>query len=372
MERVLKLSLARPVMAAALSVLAIADAAAQHSRAAERRARADSLAAVVQRLEERIAMADSLRDPVAASTARLELAAQLPPKPALRLVEAATATLDTIHDPEAALKAHRELALRYAELKMHDKAHAEWATIVSLTERMRDDALATVRTQQAENTALAGKVDELTGSLNKAVAAIAKSNEEHARQQEFARWMILGGSALLLLSVVFFTWFGIRQRRELRTLRKEVDRVRAELVKAATSATADAAPLHTRTRDAVVIPGVEADGVKTMTAPQAPAEQVAERAAPATEEDAVLLAMVRRRGHERLITLREARARGDHDKVMRVVHTMKPQLVSIDAAYFQELCGRLVGTDPGTDPARWMADLDRFEEGMVRVLGQGA
>jgi len=68
--------------------------------------------------------------------------------------------------------------------------------------------------------------------------------------------------------------------------------------------------------------------------------------------------------------VRDARARGDNDKVVRVVHTMKPQLVAIDAPYFQDLCGRITGAVPGADPVRWAEDLDRFEQGMARVLGR--
>ena len=41
--------------------------------------------------------------------------------------------------------------------------------------------------------------------------------------------------------------------------------------------------------------------------------------------DATLLALFRKRAPERLVTLRDARARGDHEKVARVVHTLKPQ-----------------------------------------------
>lgn len=359
--RVQSLSVVRPLFAAGLSVLAFTTAQAQGSRAAERKARADSLAAVVQLIEQRIMVADSSRDPVAASAARLELAVLLPPKPALQLVAAAAAALDTIGAPELALRAHRELAGRYAAQKMHDRAYAEWAAIVTLTERMRDDALREAGAQRAENTALGGKVEELSGSLNRSVAVLAQRTDEHARKEELASWTIIGGAALLLLSVLFFAWHGIRRRKVLKELRAEVDRLRAELARML----APAAP------PAVVRPAVAVEeAMPPMPAPLAPVEQVGPAVAPATDEEAVLLAMVRRRGEERLRTLREARARGDHDKVVRVVHTMKPQLVSLDATYFQDLCGRLVSTDPGADPARWAADLDRFEQGMARVLGE--
>ena len=103
---------------------------------------------------------------------------------------------------------------------------------------------------------------------------------------------------------------------------------------------------------------------------QAPVQQPAVPYNP--EEDDMLLALVRRRGEERLLTLRDARIRGDHDKVMRVVHSLKPQLVSLDAPYFSDLCGRLVTTDPNAYPQQWSADLDRFEAGMARVLGPNA
>ena len=105
-------------------------------------------------------------------------------------------------------------------------------------------------------------------------------------------------------------------------------------------------------------------------APPPPPPPAAAAPAPVTtaaeNEDAVLLELVKRRSVERLITLREARTNGDREKVVRVVRSLKPQLVSLDAAYFNELCGRLVAEE--ADPTTWAQDLDRFERGVERLI----
>jgi HPt (histidine-containing phosphotransfer) domain-containing protein len=81
----------------------------------------------------------------------------------------------------------------------------------------------------------------------------------------------------------------------------------------------------------------------------------------------MLLALVRRRGAERLSTLRDARQRGDHDKVIRVVHSLKPQLVGLDAEYYTALCARLVAQGAPQNGS-WNADLDALERGMGQLL----
>ena len=84
----------------------------------------------------------------------------------------------------------------------------------------------------------------------------------------------------------------------------------------------------------------------------------------------MLLALVRKRSLERMNTLRDARARGDMDKVVRVVHSLKPQLVSIDADRFAGVCARLVATAASENSAQWNQDLDAFEAGLEQTLGR--
>lgn len=317
-------------------------------------------------LEQRIALADSTRDPAAAASARLELAALVKPQQGLRLLQAAAAGLDsTTAWPDLALRVHKELADRYATLKATDKVAREWAEVARLSDVLRSEAAVAVEQAHFVNAVAKSRIDSLTAAM--AVARANHSNamealaSDHARRQQMAVYAMAGGLLMLVLSLVFFTVHIRRQRASLKELRQEVTWLRM-VAKKGTEPTVVASSMTEPAPPKVELPAV----VK----PEPPPAVTPSGSLRDPEEDKLLLALVRRRGVERLQTLREARALGDNDKVVRVVHTMKPQLVSIDAPYFQELCGRLVSTDPRTDPARWAEDLDRFEAGMARVIGQ--
>lgn len=356
-------SLVRACLLPACLVLYVSTVHAQGARAREHKARADSLATVVRGIEQRITTADSLRDPVTAAQARLELAALVHPKTALQLVEEAVAALDTAGAPELALRAHQELADRYTASKAYEKANAQWSIIVAITGRMRDEAKGNAEARATEIARLEGEVEDLTGRLDRAVGVMAQRQDAQARREALSLDAMVAGLVLLALSVVFFTWHAGRQRKALERLRIEKDHLRAEAAEA----------LRAKELRPPSVP-VAPPGTATTAAPAPPVAPA--RVVPCatftgpTADDAMLLAMVRRMGEARLNTLRDARARGDNDKVVRVVHTMKPQLVAIDAPYFQDLCGRITGAVPGADPVRWAEDLDRFEQGMARVLGR--
>lgn len=316
-------------------------------------------------LEQRVAEADSAGDSVAGATLRMELAALVKPFLGLKLLQEAAIGLDSAAtSPELAMRVHRELAERYTSSSALEKAGREWAEVARLSDVLRSEAASAVEQAHFMNAVAQGRIDSLTTAMSVAKAdhrnAIENLTAEQARREEYALYAIIGGLVLLLLSVLFFSLHIRRQRAELKEVRQELTWLRM-VAKKGTEPTVVATSVAPPIPPKVELPQV------VQPPPVAPAPAVA---AERTEEDAMLLALVRRRGVERLQTLREARATGDNDKVVRVVHTMKPQLVSLDAPYFTELCGRLVSTDPRVDPARWAEDLDRFEAGMTRVLEQ--
>lgn len=316
-------------------------------------------------LEQRIAEADSAGDAVAGATLRMELAGLVKPFQGLKLVQEAAIGLDSAAtSPELAMRVHRELAERYTSSSALEKAGREWAEVARLSDVLRSEAASAVEQAHFMNAVAQGRIDSLTTALSVAKAdhrnAIENLMAEQARREEYALYAMIGGLVLLLLSVLFFSLHIRRQRAELKEVRQELTWLRM-VAKKGTEPTVVATSVAPPAPPKVELPQV------VQPPPVSPAPAVA---AERTEEDAMLLALVRRRGVERLQTLREARATGDNDKVVRVVHTMKPQLVSLDAPYFTELCGRLVSTDPRMDPARWAEDLDRFEAGMTRVIEQ--
>ena len=315
----------------------------------------------VELLNTLIAAADSTHDPVAGATARLELAALVKPSQALRMTQEAAALLDSADvAPELALRAHRELAQMYAVGKALGKSNGEWAHVVRLTNELRASGDAALEKSQFLNAVANGRIDSLTTALSTERASASNALEtmsaEHERRSNIALMSIGGGIVALLLAVLFFSLHIRRMRVGLKELKQEVTWLRMVSKKGVeptvgSSSTVSVAP-----------PAVELPPV--LIPPPAPTTTAYN-----PEEEAMLLSLVRRRGEERLQTLRDARSRGDIDKVVRVVHSMKPQLVSLDAPYFTELCGRLVTADPRMDPAQWSADLDRFEVGMARVIG---
>lgn len=321
----------------------------------------DSTAAAqdpVELLNARITAADSAQDAVAGATARLELAALVKPSQALRMAQEAAALMDSADvAPELALRAHQELAYLYAAGKTLGKSIGQWEHVVRLTNELRADGESALEKAQFMNAVANGRIDSLTTALGTERAAADNALETmsaaHDRRSNMALMAIGGGLLALLLTVLFFSLHIRRTRAELKELRQEVTWLRMVSKK-----------------------GIEPTVVASSFAPVAPPKiELPPVLTPApapynAEEEAMLLALVRRRGEERLQTLRDARSRGDIDKVVRVVHSMKPQLVSLDAPYFTELCGRLVTSDPRTNPAQWSADLDRFEVGMARVIGQ--
>jgi hypothetical protein len=97
---------------------------------------------------------------------------------------------------------------------------------------------------------------------------------------------------------------------------------------------------------------------------------------PATEpdlsidaDDAVLLSLFRKRMPERLQALKEARSRGDHEKVLRVITSVRPQLVHHDAERFTERCARLIAAGPTVLEEGSRNDLDGLIDDLERALG---
>jgi hypothetical protein len=161
---------------------------------------------------------------------------------------------------------------------------------------------------------------------------------------------VIALAALVILAILHFGP-AKRLRHELAELRQEVNWLRV---------------VHRKHLEAKNAPPPTAAQAAPPPAPVVIAPGPAPVTSAAENEDAVLLELVKRRSVERLVTLREARMSGDREKVIRVVRSLKPQLVSLDASYFNELCGRLVAEE--ADATSWSQDLDRFEQGVERLI----
>lgn len=307
-------------------------------------------AAIAQR-KDGIAAADSAMDIAAAIRLRMALAALSKPKEAQELYEAVVYLADSTGRVEDELAARRALAGTLAARGQMKQAYEEALRVadrVGEWSAERSDSL-NAGWERALRIA-----DQQRDSLGVAAMASRKAAEQRVtgaeERVEFWMWMAVLSIAVAVLTIALMAWMNSkalrRHREELAALRSDVN-VLAERH-------------QNRLRDAG--PSISE---KPAVADPVAGPPVVE--APAGEVDPIVMGMFRKQAPERLATLREARMRGDHGKVQRVVHTLKPQLVNFDPA-FAEICARLA--DPAAPQgAAWNADLDALEARITRILG---
>lgn len=311
-------------------------------------------------LQQGVIAADSTGDAHAAVAARLAVVPFLPGNKALRLLQEARLLADSnVVDATLALRVHKGMVDAFTSMGEMTKANREWAEVLRLNGIvMREEAAVTLERERAASIAkLASVKDSLAGLLSAERAG--STDRENAMKAQQDQWMYVatgaGMLALLALIGLGVLFFGSlrRMRGELKELKQEVTWLRLvnrkKLEEERASSANNAVPPAPSPETRVVPPNVVSDPV---TMPHA--------------EDAALLELLKRRSVERLRTLREARMRGDRDKVVRVVHSLKPQLVALDAAHYADLCARLVATN--VDASAWSADLDRFERDMQSLI----
>lgn len=296
---------------------------------------ADSLRAAM-------AHADSGGDRQAAFDVRIQLALQDGRSGAFALLAQAAALADSMQRPDLGALAHHLLAKRHAGGGAYAMAYSE-AVIADSLDRVRE--MQELQRLEAEQAVVQKHLAAERDSIAQAAQA-----REHAQEQTIAdvlrrsgSWMIAAFAALLtgvLLVLMLFYRMGRitgRMRATIEELRREV-----EVLK------------HAGPR---AVP-VEAEK------PEPPmAHPVDEAMKP------VVAGMFRKDAPERLTTLRDARLRGDNDKVLRVVASLKPQLLSFDADRFAPLITRLKAPGAAADRQQWNTDLDALETGLAELLG---
>jgi hypothetical protein len=212
-------------------------------------------------------------------------------------------------------------------------------------------------TMALEKIRIAAQLAERDSLQARSDAALISAEEEISRARESTRRWIMATAvtALLALGALIFMFYRAGQYHK-RTL-AELDGFRQEVE-------ALKATQRNRLRDE--------PPTAVAATPAAPPPVVHQTPPPVleVERDELLVGMFRKMAPERLRTLREARSRGDHEKVVRVVHSLKPQLINLDAQYFSELCRGLVTTDAHVDEAQWNRDLDHFERGLEDQLAR--
>ncbi|MBL7983124.1 MAG: Hpt domain-containing protein [Flavobacteriales bacterium] len=299
----------------------------------------------------RIRRADSVGDALVAARTRIMLAPLVKPAQARKLYAEAALIADTARlAADEGLRAHQGLMELQRASGNWRGAFEEARSVIALTQEWNErQAQIAEELQRIELEKAVGRQD----SLQRALAGQARHAESTvaAEQAVADRWrwtsVLLGLVAIVMLVGIVLAARRDRRRTrtELSALRAELDQVRAALANKPVEATASLAP-----PPVVPIP-VELPVVPVAEGP-----------------DDLVLGMFRAQAPGRLEALRQARAIGDHAKVVRVIHTLKPQLVHIDAERFTRLCAALTATGSSDQAAQWNADLDRFEAEVGALL----
>lgn len=329
-------------------VLLMAQALAMGQSATARR---DSLRLLIAGMKEAIVRIDSSGPSAKSIRARLELAAVVKGKESMKLLDAAASLSDSLGDPVLGVESRTALANQLSASGNHKRAYAEMLRVIELrdqieyesVERQTQEAADFVRALHAERDS-AKTVAELRTAEAEARALHSEERATH--------WMYITGVAVLL-SLLLIVILIMRNSSRLKRLRAELHSLRAEIEELKK-------PRNTF-RTPVAPPPVEAD------APPAVLPKSDQRPL-RLPDDPMVSGMFLRQAPERLAAFKDARSRGDLEKAVRVVHTLKPTLASIDDERFTALCARLVA--PGAiGTAAWNSDADALSTAIEVLLG---
>lgn len=329
-----------------LLVLAFVPLAAQ----AQSRARHDSLKQVILGHRLRMHAMDSAGDPRGSIVARMELAPLVGAAERLRLLEDAAAGAQSAALLEEEILARRQLAEAYAIAGKHARAHEEAVHVTALVEALSEEHR--LRSAAREDSLRAELVAKRDSSEAAWAEELRRARHRESHMEAMAEQWAFSFAAALLLAAAMIIALLLRDSRRARRFRSELHALRAEV----------------------------AELKKPRNSYRATDEPRAGAAAPATmidavpaplrlPDDALAAGMFLRSAPERLSTFKEARARGDLDKAVRVVHTLKPMLASIDTDRFSPLCARLVAAGAAGGTA-WNADADELITMVEALLAQ--
>lgn len=322
----------RSLLAALLGLLPFVQFAQIRGHMAEQ----DSLRAVITDRKVRLAVADSAGPVEEAVQLRMELASMVPAKEAFMFYAQAAHLADSAGLIAAELEARQDLTDLYAGRGLFKQAYEEaqriadkgagWMAEQAEISGARADAI--MRTANARQDSLLAVLHKAQGTADARVKAA---------EGKALGWMWM---ALALIVVALGGWWLLLRsyKRVVRGQQAAINGLQKEVAALKNGAT-----------------------IKVPVAQQATAPITV--AGP----DAEVMAVLRLRGADRLLTLKDAMQRGDHDKVMRVVHTLKPQLTALDADRFGPLCA-MITQGPAEDPTAWNAAVERFAAAVGTLL----
>ncbi|HQV53618.1 MAG: hypothetical protein IPI00_12875 [Flavobacteriales bacterium] len=302
------------------------------------KATADSLKRVISGSRAAILQADSAQNTEQAMALRIELARIVPSADAIKLLEKAASTASNLTLDEQELEIRTTLVEQYRRSGRTLDALNEMIRIRSLMEALSKGGAEDVeREQLVVRTEHRSTVDSLNAiaiaERTVAERIIAQVEERAIRWQ----WVAISlGVMWVLTSLFLFYRSGKAQERS----KAGIAELRTEIATLKSISTVVSREEPKRERAAPVEQKIET----------VPAEQL----------DAVLVAMFRKMAPERIAALDEAMVRQDHEKVMRVVQSMRPQMMGMDPERSAPLYAKLKSTDAKVDPENWTALLNEF------------
>lgn len=316
--------------------------------------RRDSVKARIAAQRLRIAYADSARDTSAAVLARISLSALVKPKEGRTFLGQAAALAQASGDLPLAIRAHEALAGLHSATGAHRSANEELVRVARLID-MRNRADSLVRETAYHNVIAAQQVVHAAEKQGLQIQLQDAKEKAEANQSLTDRWSwaAVAMGILWVLTIVGLFVSLHRQRKARNRFTKEVENLQsrvAELAKSIEGLMAQAAMQAAQAPTPIAAPAPIAD-----TSPM----QVA-------MADPMVLAIFKRQAPERIATLQAARASGDHEKVLRVLHSLRPQLDALDPQGLGVLCARLRGMQRG-HPERG-AGLDQLITGINALL----
>jgi len=305
----------------------------------------DSLKFVVKEIHN----ADTSGATMLGAQLRVALSRYVKPPEAIKLLQQAADTLHQIGPRNTEIAVRSELAEELRKAGKATQAYAELLRVRSLIEAREEEFIERARIDST--TAIERTVavkDSLSKVIDEAGADREMNRKSAAQELRNWQWIAIGLCILWLVSMALLLYRMARgQRRSNKAIAELQVKVRA----------LEQRPVNVQRvpkQEPLPLPIVK----ETATAEKAATDQV----------DPVILGMFRKQAPERLATLQAARERGDLEKIVRVVHSLKPQLVAIDAERYTPLCAAITSPEARVDQAGFDRALDEFQQQVERTL----
>lgn len=319
--------------------------------------RTDTLRARIAALKAELPGIDATGIPVRRIEARIALAELVNAREAIGYLSAAVLLADSAGDAEARLEARAKLMERYRAAGDPRRALMEAVRILELQRLLAEADSARHAREVAELSLAAGQERDSLRIAHEAELSAIKDALAQALDRSATKEAMLVGAAVLVVALMVAIL--LMRRRQRRFKARQV---------------ADLEALHAQLKELATV----VEGLSRAVDKPSPSATLAEAgldagasvivSTPEPALDPMVLALFKRQAPERMATLQAARAADDYEKVLRVLHSLRPQLDALDPAGLGALGAQLRAMQPG-DPS-WQSGLDALMERIAALLAR--